>query len=155
MRKPLNQPIVLSSIPRHGRFGGKRKFDTHTGVDLYCEPGEPVYAIEDGLVVNVCPFTGSRAKSPWWNNTEAVLVEGASGVILYGEIKSALKTGALINEGDIIGTVKKVLKKDKGLPTTMLHIELYRKGYRGDGEWWRTARPKTLKNIESLLKKLA
>jgi hypothetical protein len=45
------------------------------------------------------------------------------------------------------------LKKDKGLPTTMLHVECYKHGYRGDGEWWRYENkvPNMLKNIEHVL----
>ena len=33
-----------------GGFGTKRKYDVHTGVDLYCEDGDDVYSIEDGVV---------------------------------------------------------------------------------------------------------
>ena len=50
--------------------------------------------------------------------------------------------------------VKRVLKKDKGLPMTMLHIELYEHGYRGDGEVWITEKPMMLLNIEEILEKI-
>jgi murein DD-endopeptidase MepM/ murein hydrolase activator NlpD len=143
--------IDLSKIPEQGRFGGRRKFDTHTGVDIYCQQGTPVTPIEPGLVVGVCDFTGPDAGSPWWLPTKAVLVEGNSGVVLYGEIDPAVKVGEYLYLGSIIGFVERVLRNDKGLPTTMLHLELYQRGYRGEGEWWREEKPSMLLNIEDLL----
>lgn len=150
---PLKQDFDLESIPDHGRFGGVRKNDIHTGVDLYCREFDDVFSIEDGIVVNICEFTGPKAGSSWWNRTQAILVEGKSGVILYGEIipNFSLNVGDSINEGHYIGSVLTVLKKDKGLPMTMLHIELYKHGYRGDGEWWHENKPEVLLNVENLL----
>lgn len=152
MHKPILKRITLSDIPDHGRFGGIRKYDIHTGVDLYCADGDTAYAIESGIIVNIVNFTGSDAGSPWWENTQAVMIEGDSGVILYGEIKPNIFTiGQRISGGQPVGTVKRVLKTDKGLPTTMLHLELYEEGYRGTGEWWVTEKPEQLRNIEEVL----
>lgn len=150
---PIKRHIKLDEVPEQGRFGAKRRYDFHTGVDLYCESGTPVYAVETGIVVNVCNFTGEDAGSPWWSDTKAVLVEGRSGVILYGEIDVLVQPNTLIKEGTLIGNVRRVLKNDKGLPTTMLHMELYAPGYKGDGEWWRSEKlkPAALLNIEELL----
>lgn len=131
----------LAYIPAHGRFGTMRKHDIHTGVDLYCPPETTVRAYDSGHVVNVCDFTGDKAGSPWWNNTQAILIESDLGVILYGELSTARKIGDYVHKGDIIGTIETVLKKDKGLPTTMLHLELYEKGYRGNGEIWSLNKP--------------
>ena len=36
-----------------GAFGAIRKFDVHTGVDLYCKKRTPICAVEDGEVVPV------------------------------------------------------------------------------------------------------
>jgi len=36
-----------------GAFGVTRKHDVHTGVDMYCEQGDEVVAMEDGIVVAV------------------------------------------------------------------------------------------------------
>lgn len=153
MHKPILKRITLSEIPNHGRFGGIRNHDTHTGVDLYCDNGDTVYAIENGVVVNIVNFTGSLADSPWWEDTKAVLIEGNSGVILYGEIDPGkFEIGQRIIEGQPIGKVKRVLKNDKGLPCTMLHIELYKHGYRGSGEWWRSEKPSQLLDVEEVLK---
>lgn len=155
MVKPINKDYNISYIPNQGRFGGVRKHDIHTGVDLYCNDGEPVYAIEAGVVVNVVKFTGEKAGSPWWNDTYAILIEGESGVILYGELKKPWTfIGSQIYEGQDLGFVKQVLKVDKGLPMSMLHIELYAKGYRGEGEWWIDEKPEALRNIEEVLTKI-
>ncbi len=119
-----------------GSFGALRRFDRHTGVDLYCEVGTPVVAVERGLVVNIEPFTGEKAGSSWWCPTDAVLVEGASGVVVYGEVTTGLKVGASVEQGDIIGYVAPVLQRFKGRPMVMLHLELMRSGARATG-WWR------------------
>ena len=71
-----------------GAFGAVRKFDVHTGVDLYCPEGTPIFAVEDGRVITIEIFTGPRAESPWWYETLAILVEGESGVVCYGEVEN-------------------------------------------------------------------
>ncbi len=129
----------LSKYGSEGCFGAIRKYDIHTGVDLYCENGQKVVAMEDGEVVLIENFTGENAipKSPWWNETQAVLIEGKSGVICYGEIKpaSSLEVCSKVEKGDFIGTVVQVLKEDKGKPMSMLHLELYKKGTRKTVIW--------------------
>lgn len=156
MQRPINKYYNIDEIPEQGRFGGQRKFDTHTGVDLYCDAGESVYAIESGVIINKVKFTGKDAESPWWLDTDAILVEGESGVILYGELNilETLSIGAFVTEGQKLGEVSQVLKTDKGLPMCMLHIELYETGYRNGGEWWRHKRPEGLLNVEQILKKV-
>ena len=153
MVKPINKDITIRNIPIQGRFGVDRRYDIHTGVDLYCDNNEPVYAIEDGVIVNICYFTGPTIGSHWWNETKAILIEGVSGVILYGELETNLSIGDSIKEGQHIGNVLQVLKTDKGLPMSMLHIELYKTGYKEDGEWWQRShnQPKNLLNIEGIL----
>lgn len=139
-----------------GGFAHIRKFDIHTGVDLYCDDKTPVYAINDGVVVNIEDFTGefSTPPTPWWFNTKSVLVEDNENVICYGEITTNLSIGDKIKEGDIIGYVSQVLKKDKGLPMSMLHIELYEKDVRESIVWNIVEeKPKKLKDISNLLEK--
>lgn len=123
-----NTEIPLDSHP--GSFAYKRKNHIHEGVDLYCEKGDEVLAIEDGIIVKIKPFTGTALGSTWWNDTWCVLVEGKSGVFNYGEIipNENLKEGMTIQEGSVIGHVETVLKKDKGRPMNMLHLELYKAG---------------------------
>lgn len=135
-----------------GRFGAVRKYDVHTGVDVYCDSGTEVFAIESGLVVSVCDFTGIYAGSPWWNDTKAVMVEGKSGVILYGEIEPLVTEGTYIAEGELVGKVLRVLKKNKNKPVSMLHLECYSHGTR-EPVWWdlNTPQPPSLFNPEFLL----
>jgi len=86
-----------------------------------------VYALESGVVVNMRCFTGKYANCPWWNETDALYIQGKTGVIVYGEIeiRSSLKLRDTIKRGEYLGKVKTVLRKDKGRPMSMLHIELY------------------------------
>jgi len=118
-----------------GRFGVRRRFDTHTGVDLYAEPGTEVVAVEAGRVVLVENFTGPKADSPWWHDTQAVLVEGESGVVCYGEMTPVVEFEADVARGEFLGHVKRVLRNDKGRPTSMLHVELYVTGTRETAHW--------------------
>lgn len=143
---PLEAAHIPNPFPypteHPGRFGAVRKHDRHTGVDLYANPDDPVYACEAGTVVAIEWFTGVNAHSPWWFDTQAVLVEGSSGVILYGEIKPAspIIVGSTLVAGQQLGRVLTVLKHDKGRPRTMLHLELYRPGIRSS-VWWKLQDP--------------
>lgn len=128
--------------PHPGAFGVKRQHHTHEGVDLYAPPGTPVYAVEPGEIVAVIPFTGPRADppSPWWHDTDAVLVEGPSGVVVYGEIRPVVgrvgrPIGYKLERGESVGYVVQVLTKDKGYPMSMLHLELHVPGTRYAYDW--------------------
>jgi hypothetical protein len=68
-------------------------------------------------------------------DTEAVFVEGASGVVVYGEIIPAVQHGAMVRAGDLIGHVTTVLRKDKGRPMAMLHLEMHQPDSRRSPEW--------------------
>lgn len=120
-----------------GAFGAVRVYDVHKGVDLYAPIGTKVYAVEDGVVINVIHYTGPEANCGWWLPTMAVYVAGRSGVICYGEIQpyELRKVGSTVRTGDLIGTVKRVIKRDKGRPTSMLHFVLLKHGYMGVGVW--------------------
>ena len=129
------KPMPDIPIPNHyGAFGVKRKYDTHRGVDLYCDNGSPVYAVEDGVVEwEDNAFTGINNNTEWWNDTEALYIEGDTGCMCYGEITIRhdinLKEGIVVDGGTLIGHVRTVLKQDKGKPMSMLHFELHRHGY--------------------------
>lgn len=145
MRLPLANltgPVPTGAHP--GAFGVARKFDVHTGVDLYCSRYEPVYAMCDGRVVNrIESFTGPDAGSPWWYHTSALMVEDTTGVWLYGEvtINPYLKVGHAVKAGDLLGHVVTVLKVDKGRPMAMLHLERYRLGTRDHVDAWGLDKP--------------
>lgn len=126
-----------------GSFGSIRKFDNHTGVDLYCELGQSVIAVEDGEVISIENFTGSKADdpSPWWNDTQAVLIRGNSGVVVYGEVFTLVKVGDNVKAGQKIASVEQsVLKRFKGRPMVMLHMELMSPESTGT-IWWKSEQP--------------
>lgn len=159
MRFPLdNYKYQIPTGDDLGAFGVKRKFDTHTGVDLYCEQGDDVLAMEDGEIIAIGWFTGPSVNMPWWNDTLAVAVKGESGIINYCELlpNPALKVGGKITQGTFIGFITPVLKKDKGkVPSTsMLHLELYSE-YNGEWVMWELDQPQptNLMNPTELLQK--
>lgn len=149
----------LPLAPHPGAFGVPRKFNVHEGVDLYCPEGTPVSTVEAGTVVAIIPFTGPQVDMPWWENTDAVLIEGASGVVLYGEIHPVcLTVGDVLEAGDFIGNVVRVLKIDKGRPMSMLHLELHVLGTTDAFEWksWtEDSRPKSLLDPTPFLLQIA
>lgn len=132
----LQQSVPRLSLaqPHHpnwaGAFGVERKHETHTGVDLYAPIGQSVVAVESGTVVKIERFTGPAAKSPWYLPTQAVLIAGRSGVVVYGEIRvsKGIKPGCKLRQGQQVGTVSPVLCKDKGNGVSMLHLEIYTEG---------------------------
>ena len=121
-------------LPHVGAFGVARKHNFHEGVDIYAAHGTVVFPVEKGEVVAILNFTGESVGSPWWEETQAILIEGETGVVCYGEIDPSthLTVGSKVTSSTFIGTVKTVLKKDKGRPMSMLHLELYTHGIR---EW--------------------
>ncbi len=149
-------PVTPSTEP--GAFGAVRKHDIHTGVDLYCKEGTLVRAMVDGYVSAIIPFTGPHAESSWWEETFAILVYSSihDKTILYGEIRphACIRKNFFIPEGTILGEVKRVLKKDKGIvpSTSMLHMELYN-GEVKDCVWWKLgdSGPENLLDITYLL----
>jgi hypothetical protein len=147
---------ALPLAPHPGAYGVQRQNHVHEGVDLYCPAGTPVQAVEAGAVVAIIPFTGAQAGSDWWEDTDAVLVEGASGVVVYGEIAPLCHVGQQLAAGDTVGHVVTVLKKDKGRPMTMLHLELHAEGARDAPEWASMdAKPETLRDPTPYLRGLA
>lgn len=140
MRFPLDIVPNVPLRPHAGSFGAIRKYDIHTGVDLYAPDMTPVYAMTDGVVMDLGVFTGPEAGSEWWNTTWYIVVgpkEHSFGwTILYGEVyEPQHKKGDVIKEGEFLGYVKEVLKKDKGLPMSMLHVESYTKYV--EPVWWK------------------
>ncbi len=142
-----------------GRFAARRTHENHTGVDLYAETGQPVVSTEDGVVIGIECFTGAHVPetaSFWWNDTWAVLVEGASGVVVYGEIRPGVEVGQRLRAGDLVGKVIPVLRTFKGRPMVMLHVELLRPGTRKTAVWPRgTRRPRSLLDPTPLLRSAA
>ncbi len=120
-----------------GSFGIRRRHDVHKGIDLYAEVGAVVSAVEDGVIVDICAFTGEVAGFPFWENTWGIYVKGKSGIVVYGEIKvrDDLKIGDGVYETQWLGTVLTVLKKDNGRPRSMLHMELHEPTHIHTEQW--------------------
>lgn len=153
--KPKGNGLPVSGHP--GSFGHRRKHDVHTGIDLYCVEGTLVFPVEPGSVVDIIPFTGPKAACPsfpdqsWWNDTSAVLVQGKSGLVVYGEIKPDpdLEIGQKV-WGQPLGTVIPVLPKGKERPDipghsrAMLHLELWscQEDCNAVGGIWKLTEPK-------------
>jgi hypothetical protein len=145
----IERQVEIPVNPHVGSFGVERRHDIHKGVDLYCPEGTPVYAVEDGVLCDLRPFTGERIGQPWWEETWAASVVGESGVVVYGEInhpvfesmEDVLDDGKIymapreVKRGDLIGHVKRVLKKDKGRPRSMLHLAMHKHGVLTNGTW--------------------
>ena len=134
----LGHQTQLPLPPHPGAYGVKRKHHTHEGVDLYCPVDTVVRPVEDGRVVAVIKFTGPDATppSPWWLPTQAVLVEGESGVVVYGEVLSRVSVGWDVYRGSTaLGVVRQVLTKNKGYPMSMLHLELHEHGTTNAWDW--------------------
>lgn len=138
-------PTVSPVYPApDGMFASKRRFDIHTGVDLYVLSNEsvPIVAMEAGTVVGIEDFTGPECGTPWWNSTKALVVAGASGSILYGEMAPSVEVGTKVEAGQELGKVLRVLKNDKGRPTWMLHVELYEHGVSQCCHPWELDKPR-------------
>lgn len=118
-----------------GAFGYVRKNHIHEGVDLYAPTDCEVYAVESGIVTKVEKFTGADVGSPWWNTTFAVYVEGNSGTVVYGEIDPLVTEGQRVESGELVGKIMQVLKKNKGRPMSMLHLELHLHGTTETKSW--------------------
>lgn len=154
----LNSYNIETEIPLHphpGSFGIVRKKHIHEGIDLYCENGDTVFSMCDGRVVGIYQFTGKKVGSEWWNDTFNILIETIHGVMNYGEIivKDNIKVGDYIKEGDELGFVTTVLKKNKGRPMNMLHFELYSLGTQRHIDSWDLdmQKPENLLNPTNLL----
>jgi len=119
-----------------GAFGVKRRYDIHKGVDLYCPQGTLIHSVEDGKVVDLRWFTGEKAGSPWWRNTQGISIEGETGVVVYGEMMiPSFKKGDVVKKDDVLGTVEQVMVKDNDRPLAMLHFALHRHAVLSNGRW--------------------
>jgi murein DD-endopeptidase MepM/ murein hydrolase activator NlpD len=153
---PSLTTTILPLSPHPCGFGVVRGQQAHEGVDLFCHEASEVFAIEDGIVVAVPPFRGTHAGTPWWLNTWAVMVEGRSGVLVYGHLQPAVLVGEVVNSGQYLGQVLPVLRESKGKPRSMLHIELYETGTRLCSLWIpQEQRPPNLLDPTPLLMRIA
>lgn len=132
-------PTDILTSPQ-GSFAALRKNYWHTGVDIYVQVNKAtVYAVEHGVVVAIEKFT-SRKQNADWMDTDAVLVESAEHVVVYGEVVSSVPVGQRVYRGDVIAQVERVLysgaRRDiRGHSPFMLHLELHKPGTRTTYDW--------------------
>ncbi len=70
-----------------GAFAYVRRHHIHEGVDLYGCPHDPVCLPVPMFCVGYMHFTGTKAQSPWWQDTYAMIAFLPSGhTLLLGEI---------------------------------------------------------------------
>lgn len=154
---PVNTHLFVGlPINAHpGAFGAVRKYDRHTGIDLYGHPGQLAMAMEPGEVVAVGAFTGPKAGTRWWLDTDYVLVRNnAGGFWLYGELLPAVRVGDLVLRGSKVGELTPVLPVEKHRPdipghsVTMLYLERYNDLYTPDQPVadWIKSRPNFLED---------
>mgnify|MGYP000638560962 CR=1 FL=1 len=156
--KPLEN-FVYPTNPQN-LFGAVRKHDIHTGIDLFCPENEIVHAISDCIVSKIGYFTGTKSipETPWWNDTEYVICktiwENKTLYFLYGELLSSVSVGDILMAGSPLGSIKRVIKNDKGLPTTMLHFEIYKSLPENPVFWYHNEeQPDILINPETIINK--
>lgn len=120
-------------IDHPGRFGARRKYDIHSGIDLYeySNTSRPVTAFEDGKIVHIGPFTGKKAGCDWWEDSDCICIKGKSGIIVYGEVlvNENLKIGQKVITKETIAWIVQILKHPPktnipGHSMKMLHVEL-------------------------------
>jgi hypothetical protein len=154
LSNPWSIPMdeLVSSV--EGEFGAERTYDVHTGLDLYAPVDTPVWAMRAGQVINVGQFTGAEVGSPWWNRTEAVVVDHGGIYVTYGEIEPACGLGDIVRPGDVVGWVRQVLRTYKGRPMSMLHLEVATSRVNDLGATWDLGQPRPpyLLNPKGLVK---
>jgi murein DD-endopeptidase MepM/ murein hydrolase activator NlpD len=133
-------PGYMWSLPlgkySEGGFGAKRKYNLHTGIDLYCKHEQPVAAVETGTVVNIVNFN-SKNRPKWMNKTKAILIESQNNVVAYCNVieNPECKIGTKVQAGEIFGKVISVNKYEKKQDICMLHLEFYDYGTRKRVTW--------------------
>lgn len=118
--------------PYHGRGAGMRAFRAsrssgtraHAGIDLYQPDFTPVLAMADGVVTRVDGF---------YMQTHVVEVDHGTFLARYGEVDPAsipVRRGQAVSRGQVVGRVGILTKPNGrrlGVPSMMLHLEMYDK----------------------------
>jgi murein DD-endopeptidase MepM/ murein hydrolase activator NlpD len=118
VRFPMDSRPAASYKDGSRFFGANRdRGRKHAGCDLLAPIGTPVYAMDDGEVIqNLYHF---------YKGSYALEIRHPNFVARYAEIgpniPPGLKTGAKVKRGQLIGHVGKM----EGITSTMLHLEIY------------------------------
>ncbi|CAN5221273.1 hypothetical protein BH09ACT11_BH09ACT11_07670 [soil metagenome] len=91
---PLPQDVYRIS----GTFGATGLWSSHTGLDMACSTGTPIYAVADGEITAV-GYSGNAGNRTW-----QVLADGTE--IMYAHQSSfATSVGTYVRRGELIGYV--------------------------------------------------
>lgn len=147
-RFPIDREEVIESgfnIPYPGEdkngFGKERDKDRLSGVFLYSNIGTSVLAVECGKVIKVNKNNDNEPNSPGFRDSQSVWVKGASGIVIYGDVKASVKTGQEVTFDTEIGKVI------GGTINPGLFLQLYDKDVT-ETVWWgsRDKKPSQLKD---------
>ncbi len=127
-----------SKFPFHGAGAGMRAFGArrsggaraHAGIDLYFPDFTDVLAVADGVV--------TRGPYDFYLRTRAIEIDHGAFIARYGEVAPdnppPVKDGDTVKKGQKIGRVGILKKKNGrrlGVPSMMLHFEMYDKTQTG------------------------
>ncbi|WP_083792147.1 M23 family metallopeptidase [Caldicellulosiruptor owensensis] len=128
--------LIVANPSTDGRqFGAPRKNGTrtHAGVDLLTYDKKNNKGVKDAKVLAMTDGTVT-AVYDFYAGTQAIEIKNSDGsVIRYGEVKSKVKVGDKVKQGQVIATV--IPNTQSG--NAMLHLEVYK----GD-----SSRPLTQRN---------
>jgi murein DD-endopeptidase MepM/ murein hydrolase activator NlpD len=102
---------------RSPRDGGSR---FHAGIDLVARRGDPIRAMEDGIVLG---------SIPGYLGLDAVVVEHPSVVAVYAEIAPHSLALAGLKKGDAVFAGTPIGYGTTSSSGTMLHLELWERGH--------------------------
>jgi murein DD-endopeptidase MepM/ murein hydrolase activator NlpD len=121
----------------HGRwarkFGAPRDGRYHVGVDVFAYDGDPVLAMDDGVVIKT---------QTYHLGTHAMLVDHDGLVVLYGEIdpkswnEFGVAPGVRVRKGQPIARVGCMVWSGSGCSSHMLHLETYTQGTTKNIPWY-------------------
>ncbi len=99
---PLGMAMGLSAggLPARAVGGGRRGLVMHSGIDFVADPGTPVHAASDGVVV------GAQPKGAYGNWIE-IAHEGDLSTV-YGHLSGyapGMRAGLVVEQGQVIGYV--------------------------------------------------
>jgi murein DD-endopeptidase MepM/ murein hydrolase activator NlpD len=117
-------PFPLPFIPVQSYKSGGRRFGAdrehgrrkHAGCDLIAPLGTPIFAVDDGVVMEA-------AEREFYRGTFAVAVQHNGYVVRYCEVKGVaqgIRRGSFVRAGTVVAFVGRMFL------SSMLHFELYR-----------------------------
>lgn len=113
------------SIPKKGDFGffwEERDEGFNAGIDIFAEENSNVYAIEDGIIIDIDKFSENDESGS--NETFYIVIRGSDKInYKYCEIlPNSIKIGQKINSGDHLGVISSVYKEENLNSETPIYI---------------------------------